>query len=126
MTISEAIAEVDHLKPNMYGEKEKVRWLSRLDTRIQRDILDTHETSEDDGLPEFDGYTDDTSGDTVLLAKEPYDEMYVHWLSAQIDYANRELESFNSSNAMFESVFASFRNYWNRTHMPKSAEKTFY
>lgn len=39
MTIHDAIAEVDTLKPNMFGEKEKIKWLSRLDTRIYQEII---------------------------------------------------------------------------------------
>lgn len=126
MTILEAIAEADALKPNMYQDPDKIRWLSRLDGRIQREILDTHEYNEGEEPPEFDGYTQDTSGETELLVPAPYDEMYVRWLEAQVDYANREFDAFNNSNAMFESVFASFRNAYNRSHMPRGHRKVYY
>ncbi len=126
MTIREAISEIDNLKPNMYGYPDKIRWLSRLDGRIQQEILDTHDYNEGEEDPEFSGYTPDTEDDTELLAPAPYDEIYVHWLAAQIDYANREFDSFNSSNAMFESVFTAFRNAYNRTHMPKGHRRIYY
>jgi len=126
MTIRQAITEADALKPNMYQDPDKIRWLSRLDGRIQQEIIATHELNEGEEPPEFEGYTADTRDDTELLVPAPYDEIYVRWLEAQIDYANREYDSFNASNAMFESVFASFRNAYNRTHIPKGAGKIYY
>ena len=126
MTIREAITEADALKPNMYQDPDKIRWLSRLDGRIQQEIIATHELNEGEEPPEFDGYTVETSGDTELLVPAPYDEMYIRWMEAQIDYANREFDSFNASNAMFESVFGAFRNAYNRTHMPKGARRVYY
>ena len=126
MTIREAITDADNLKPNMYQDQDKIRWLSRLDGRVQQEVLDTHEYNEGEEPPEFDGYTPDTPGDTELLVPAPYDEMYVRWLEAQVDYANREFDAFNNSNAMCESVYASFRNAYNRSHMPKGARKVYY
>lgn len=126
MTIKEAIAQLDNLKPNMYGEPDKKRWLSRLDTRIWQDILLTHELNEGEELPEFEPYDVDTSGETELLVGEPYDEMYVRWLEAQVDYANREFDGFNNSNAVFESIYGAFRNAYNQSHMPIGRHKTYY
>lgn len=126
MTIREAITEADNLKPNMYQDPDKIRWLSRLDGRIMGEIISTHEFNEGEEPPEFDGYTPDTSDDTELLVPAPYDEIYIRWLEAQIDYANREFDSFNASNAMFDSVYTAFRNAYNKTHMPKGHRRIYY
>lgn len=48
MKLIEAINEADNLKPNMYGMQEKIKWLSRLDTRIFQDILMTHVLSDNE------------------------------------------------------------------------------
>lgn len=159
MTVIQAINEVDNLKPNMYGLPEKIKWLSRLDTRIFEEILLTHRLSEEEMepyLPEpeegeetpeeepfdphqwhplhphreppelvFNGYTEDDT-DTELIVKEPYDEIYVHWLEAQIDWNNMEYAGFNNTNAMFESVYSAFRNFFNRTHMPLGVRKNYF
>ena len=73
----------------------------------------------------FKGYTEDDT-ETELLVAEPYDEMYVHWLAAQIDWYNREYEGYNNENAMFEAEYSVFRNAFNRTHMPKTARKIYF
>ena len=125
MTIQQAINEVDNLKPNAFGIKDKIAWLSRLDARVFMEIIDSHEYNTDEEEIEFHSYGPGDE-DKELLAGEPYDEMYIRWLEAQIDYNNMEYEAFNNSNAVFESVFASFRNAYNRSHMPKSRRKIFY
>ena len=133
MTIIQAVNEVDNLKPNMYELSDKIKWLSRLDRRIFEQIILTHELSEeeqepylnDDGELVFEGY-DENDQDKELIVHEPYDELYTHWLSAQIDWNNREFIGFNSSNAMFEATYGAFRNAFNQTHMPKGRKKIYY
>lgn len=126
MTINEVIAQADHLKPNMYEVGDKIRWLSRLDGRIYEEIICTHSFNEGETpITEFSGYTAD-DGETELLVGEPWDELYLRWLEAQIDYANLEFDSFNNSNAVFESVFGAFRNAYNRSHMPKGSGKRYF
>ena len=125
MKIEDAIAEVDSLKPNMFEEKEKIKWLSRLDRRIYEEIILTHEYNDGEEEVSFSGYTADDN-EKELLVGEPYDELYTHWLEAQIDYNNMEYESFNASNALFESTYSAFRNAYNRSHMPKSVKKNYF
>lgn len=125
MTIHDVITETDNLKPNMFGEKEKIKWLSRLDARIYEDIICTHEYNEGEEEVAFAGYTED-DGEQELLVGEPYDELYIRWLEAQIDYNNMEYESFNNANAMFESIFRDFRNAYNASHRPKGVRKNYF
>ena len=116
MTIAEVISKVDALKPNTYTTEDKVEWLSNLDARVKSKIIDAHESNEP---VEFHGYDSLLDQETVLLAPAPYDEMYLRWLEAQIDYANGEFGKFNNSITMFNAAYAAFANYYNRTHMPK-------
>ena len=116
MRIIEAINQVDALKPNTYSGGEKITWLSRLDAMIKKNIIDTHEG----GDVEFTGYGEATDQNTELLVGEPYDEMYIRWLEAQIDYTNGEYERYNNSVELFNTVYTEYQRYYNRTHTPKS------
>jgi hypothetical protein len=116
--IIEAISQLDALKPNTYSGSEKIVWLSRLDAMIKKNIIDTHEG----GDVTFTGYGEDTDQSTELLVAEPYDEMYLRWLEAQIDYANGEYERYNNSVDLFNTAYEEYKKYYNRTHMPKSRE----
>ena len=125
MTIHDASAEVDSLKSNMFSEKDKIRWISRLEARIYQEIICTHQRNDGEEEISFTGYGED-DGEKELLVGQPHDELYLRWLEAQIDYHNMEYDSFNNSNAVFDAVFSSFRNAYNQSHMPKGTRKIYY
>lgn len=117
MTIIEAINKIDAQKTNTYSQEDKICWLDRLDRMIKLQIIDTHEGAEN---VTFDGYGEDTDLHTVLLVPAPYDEVYLRWLGAQIDYSNEEINKYNASITMFNTAYEGFEKYYNRTHMPIS------
>lgn len=123
MKISEAISQVDSLKSNAYGQEDKLRWLSELDWRIKREIIDTHEGG---GETPFYGYTGETSLETELLAPAPYDILYVRWMEAMIDYHNGELRKYGNSSAMFNSAYADFAAWYNRNVPPLKARMNYF
>ena len=122
MTIIEAINKLDDLKHNTYTQSNKVEWLSRLDAMVKKFILDTHEGEE----VTFNGYDDSTDTSTELLVPAPFDEVYLLWMEAQIDYYNGEYEKYNNSIDMFNTSYNSYQNYYNRTHMPKGKKFKFF
>ena len=123
MTIIEAINKIDNLKPNSYIQQDKVKWLSILDGIIKKEIIDTHEGAES---VVFNGYEAETPLATELLVPAPYDDVYVKWLEAQIDYANGETAKYNNSMVMYNTAYSAFERYYNRTHMPKGKSIKFF
>jgi hypothetical protein len=122
MTILEAIARVDAVKPNVCQQSEKIKWLSELDGIVKNEIIDTHEGGE--GVT-FSGYTEDTNLNTVLLVPAPYDEVYIRFLEMRIDYANNEYGKYNNSMMMYNSAYNAFEKHYNRDHMPISRGSRF-
>ena len=115
MTIGEAVDRIDSLKHNIFTVSEKIAWLSRLDALVKEEILDT---CEGEVIP-FAGYDTNADRNTPLLVGAPYDEIYLRYLEAQMDYANGEIDRYNNAIAMFRAVFDSFSNHYRRHHMPK-------
>jgi hypothetical protein len=115
MTIIEAINHIDAVKPNVYSQEEKIKWLSILDGIVKAEIIDTHEGAESEDFKEYDETTPLTQ---VLLVHHPYDELYVKWLEAQIDYASCEYKKYNNSITLFDSAYVAYSKYYNRTHKP--------
>ena len=114
MTIGEAIDRIDSLKHNIYTAAEKIAWLSQLDALVKQQIFDTCE-----GEIPFEGYDVHTDRNTQLLVGAPYEELYLRYLEAQMDYANGEIGRYNNAIAMFRASFEGFSNAYRRTHMPK-------
>jgi len=124
MKISEAIALVDELKPNAYTEETKRSWLSYLDGMIKREILDTHQGTEN---TEFFGYDENTDLETELLAKEPFaSELYISFLENQIDYFNGETAKYNNSLMKYQAAYAAYSRWYNRTHLPIGRKRKFW
>lgn len=121
MTTMDAIREADRLRPNSFPSEDKLRWLERLEKRIREEILQRYDGNLTE--PESIGAEEP---DRALTAEAPFDEMYVHWLCAQMALYEQELESFNAANALFEALFSRFRNAYNREHRPLSAGKRFF
>ena len=122
MKIREAISQVDANMGNTYAQKQKIGWLSMLDQRVKVLIIDTHEGAED---VIFHGYEENTDLDTELLVPAPFDEIYLRYLEAQIHYHNQEEERCNNATDAYNELWAQFRNYYNRQHMPKGTRLKF-
>jgi len=123
MTIIEAIGIVDALRPNNYTELDKVGWLSEIEGMIKHEIIDTHEGGEN---VVFNGYNQNTNTETQLLISEPYDDVYIKWLEAKIDYNNAEYTKYNNSVIAFNNAYSAFERYYNRHHMPKQTKLKFF
>lgn len=121
MTIIGAISAIDALKPNTYNNAEKIRWLSVLDGMVKREIIDTH---EDKDKVKYSPYTESTSLTTELLVPHPYDEIYIRWLEAQIDYANGEYGKYNNTITAFNNAYARFESYYHKNNKPLSKSWT--
>ena len=74
----------------------------------------------------FNGYDATTALDTVLLVPAPYDDVYIRWLEAQIDYANGEYGKYNNSMALYNTAYATYERYYNRTNMPLGRKFKFF
>lgn len=122
MTIAEAISKVDALKPNTYSTEDKVAWLSTLDARVKKQVINAHEYSD---TIFFYGYDSVTDMETELLVPAPYDEMYLRWLEAQIDYHNSEDDRYNNAIMLFNNAYDGYKKFYTRTHMPLSKGNRF-
>lgn len=122
MKITEAIARIDKIKTNPYERSEKLFWLSELDSMVKEQILDTHAGSPAVALP----YTDDTPADQALLIPAPYDQAYLWWLGAQMDYHNGEFTRYNNAIALFQNAYQAFADSYHRRHRPVTAAPDFH
>lgn len=115
MTVQDAIVQINHLKPSRYDETTIVEWLSDLDGYIYSEIIEGHEGDHKPPLP----YDANQGLEQVLLVPEPYSDIYIKYLSAQIDYANADFGRYNNSMVMYNMALSAFADWYNRTHMPK-------
>lgn len=116
MTIQEAIARVDAIKPNRYKLEQKIAWLGNLEGQIYNELVLTHDNPDMLARIEFSGNMDT---DQRLIAPRPYDEVYTLYLQSQIDLSNMEIAKYNSTKTLYNNAYQTLVDFWNRTHMPR-------
>lgn len=104
-TIDGIIQEVDALENNTMEQAEKVKWLSRLDGQLYERYVKGRAGAPESWTP----YTPQTPGTTQLLVPHPWDDIYVHWLRAQIALFHGENDIYSDEMALVgqsEKLFA--------------------
>lgn len=119
MTIGEALNRIDGLKPNAVTTVDKVKWLSEVDHMVTNEIINTHSTEPED----FTSYTTATVTTTPLLVGEPYEDVYLLYMSSKIDLWNGEYGRYNNTAAAFNSLYDEYKAFYNRHNMPATTVK---
>lgn len=115
MKIGEAMEKAKELMPSGVSDEQLLRWLSTLDGQIKTEIIDTHAGGS---AVHFAGYGEETDTQQELLVPWPYDNVYEHYLTAQMLFANGEMEEYNVVAERYNESYAAYAAYYNRTHMP--------
>ena len=64
----------------------------------------------------FNGYGDDTNGETVLLVPSMYKDIYRYWVEQKIDIINREMGAANNAMALFNAYYEDYYGLYNYNH----------
>ena len=109
MTVAQAWAEIDALKPNAYTDAQKRRWLSELEGIAADEIFGSGETF----LP-----IGEADGALELAIAEPYCDVYLKYLEAQMDFHNGDFARCNNALGMFNALYAAFAASYRRGTLP--------
>lgn len=107
ITAGQVLEQVDALVPIQYTHSEKLRWLAQAEGFVLREVC------------RVTGKLAELEDGSVLSAEAPYDELYRHYVEAQIHYANGELERYNNAMALWNNGLMTLRDHWCRGHMPR-------
>jgi hypothetical protein len=110
MTPNKVIEIVDGIKPNVYDEETKFRWINELEGIVVRKVI-----QDDNYIP----YEYPKDGDKELIVPAPYDNVYGLYVEAMIDYYNKEIPNYNNSVAMFDATFTEYKKDYIRHHQAK-------
>lgn len=109
MTIKEVIKRADELRPNAIEEEIKAAWVWTLDGDIANMMGTKHPA---DPFPQ----------DAELLASHPHDEMYIFYLMAMIDTANRDSTLYANDSLLFNSAYGEAKASWRRANCPEKPQ----
>ena len=106
MTIRELLNKISDEKPHSFPESKIISFINEVEPEVAEQL-------KAENVPI---YTDDPDMlDTALLAKQPYDKLYVSYVKAQIDYANEEYASYQLNADQHTQDFRDFVDWVVRT-----------
>ena len=111
MTLRDAIARFDLLYPNAMPLPVKIERISRLDGRIDRELLQPY----GEGDAAFAGYTAEDYETAALKAPFPFDDLYVKFLNAENDLVNGDTVRYANSAAVFNAAYEELAAFVSRT-----------
>ena len=120
MIVNEAIDRVNALKDNAFDDEIIKGFIEECDKRIYREVIDTHEKSEEI-KPYEERYP--LQGTDKLLADDAYTQFYIFYAICQIDAFNGEYDRYNNNMILYNTHLSDFKSYYNRTHMPKGIKR---
>lgn len=107
MTAGQMLGRVDALLPNQYGREEKMQWLAQAEGFVLREA------------EQVTGALPQVTEEYALTAEAPYDELYRHYVEAQIHYANGETARYNNAAAQWNNAFLTYKDYCCRSAAPR-------
>ena len=106
-TMNSVIEQIDGVKPNVFTEEDKYKWIATVDGMVSVDVLGQAEPTVYD-IPE--------DADKPLLVPAPFDDVYALYVASMIDFHNREYNNYNNSAMMFSDRMDAYKSWYIRTH----------
>lgn len=107
MKLSEALEEVKKVKPNGFDDDTLTLFINKL----EQNAFETLRTP----LEQRKRYKWSEDADVTLVIPPPYDNAYISWLKAQIDFNNEEHASYANNQAQFNIDYEEFEKWVIRT-----------
>ena len=115
-TVKEIIEAADELRPNAFSGARKTDWLTRIENRVQLEVLL-------DAEADLASYAWPDDQNTPVLTEPPYDGVYELYLAAMIDLAHGETEAYRASAAAFNELWGAFSRYYARRFAPADEQE---
>lgn len=130
MTIDQAIAKVDRLRPNDVDTLVKIGWLESVDKYVHHNVIAVREGGDKAVEPVYvnmrEGDIAAVSGTTILTVPAPWDECYVFYLQAQLYYEQREIKKYASAMALYNQTMSEFTAHYFHSHRQISSVRPRY
>lgn len=112
-TLKSAIDEADSFKPNAFTYAQKTGWINVVEGRIQTDVW---------LIADVQQHTWPTDQGAHLLVDAPFDDMYVWYLSAMIDFANGETNKYQNTMQLYNSRYGEYVRWYARNYNPANGQ----
>lgn len=123
MTIDDAIQQIQKLRPSDVDVVQIIAWLSKMDMRVFREVIEPRDGAE---ITEFTRYSGMTDRTRELLIPAPWDELYLYYLDAQLSYWLGEDEAYNIATARMQGMYEDFKADYASKHRQRERVQARY
>ena len=103
MTINQAIAAADAMRPNAYSAEDKRVWVNQVERQLQ-EFAGT----------DYTFYTVDDM-DKELLLPEAWSDIYVLYICSLCDYWEQDVAKYNTSAALYNGRLTEYKQEYRRS-----------
>lgn len=107
MTIETCMNLVNAMHPDGVDPKVKLRFLGEVEGRVRVELLG----DPPDGDWDFD---ESTPTDTELVVPHPFDQLYLMYIMAMVDFISGDTARYENGAAMFNTAYQSYGKWLKR------------
>ena len=107
MTIETCMNLVDSMLPNGVDSSVKLRFLGEIEGKVRVELLGESPDGDCD-------FTLDTPTETELCVPHPYDQLYLLYVMAMVDYVSGDIARYENGAAMFNTAYQSYGKWLKR------------
>ena len=113
MTVGEALARAEELRPGIPVEREtRQRWL-------KEKFFKNCPAGSYDAVGADRQWNEGLRDEAILLVPEPFDALYPHYLCGRIDAALGENDRYAGEQVQYNSILAELAAWLRRTYPPR-------
>lgn len=132
MTVAGLIEQYNFERPNHIQDEIKVNWLKKCERMLINEVFLMHEhpleaestvnlrvsgsTLIVASAGTFEEHIDTFDMDTVLIAPEPYDDLYMYFLDQRIAFNQNDTKRYNVAVDKYNEALLQYQQYFNRMY----------
>ena len=121
MTAGQALEGVEQLRPgSRIGAQTRMQWLREVDGMLRRNFFERSGTDRFDAVGADLAGEDGLQDEDVLLAPQPFDGLYIHYLCARTDAALGETDRYAGEQAQYNALCAELAAWLRRSFPPRA------
>lgn len=120
MTAGQALEQMERLRPGCkVSQYTRMQWLREEDARLRENLFRQSSTHLFDGVGADRMWDEGLQDEDVLLAPEPFDGLYVHYLCARADSALGETNRCAGEQAQYNAMVAQLAVWMRQNFVPR-------
>lgn len=112
MKLMGLIEHITQMRGQQFGTDVLTGWVNEIEAQAVDQVL-SHGVQYDN---EFKPYTYEYDCEKTLLIPDRFQDVYVNYLLAKIDFLNQETERYNNDVAMMEAAWKEYQGWYFRNH----------